>query len=259
MAGQVRLSAVGPVTRVTLSHPGKLDAMSRAMWRELRDAFRLLQETAGVRCIVVGGENGGFCAGGDIAEYPSFRFHPESLRRFHEEDVWGGLSAMLACEVPIVAEIEGACMGAGMEIACCCDLRIAGSAARFGAPIARLGFPMAPREAQLVAAVAGEATLREMLLEAAVLDAAEMKARGFLHAVLPNEDLADEVLARAERIAQLAPQAARMNKRILRRVAGNAPDAPLPADVIERAYDYATSAEHREGISAFLEKRPPRF
>jgi enoyl-CoA hydratase/carnithine racemase len=118
---------------------------------------------------------------------------------------------------------------------------------------------MAPREAQLVAAVAGEATLREMLLEAAVLDAAEMKARGFLHAVLPNEDLADEVLARAERIAQLAPQAARMNKRILRRVAGNAPDAPLPADVIERAYDYATSAEHREGISAFLEKRPPRF
>lgn len=259
MAGQVRLSALGPVARVTLSHPGKLDAMSRAMWHELREAFLRVQEDRTLRCVIVGGTNGGFCAGGDIAEYPSFRFHPETLARFHEEEVWGGLAAMLACEVPVIAEIPGACMGAGLEIACCCDLRIAGSSARFGAPIGRLGFPMAPREAQLVAAVAGEATLREMLFEAALLDAAEMKSRGFLQRVVPDEALTAEVQASAERIAQLAPQAARMNKRILRRVAGRAADAPLPPDLPQRAYDYATSAEHREGISAFLEKRPPRF
>jgi enoyl-CoA hydratase/carnithine racemase len=259
MAGQVRLAALGPVARVTLSHPGKLDAMSRAMWRELREAFTAIHGNSGFRCVVVAGENGGFCAGGDIAEYPSFRFEPASLQRFHEEEVWGGLAAMLACEVPVVAEIEGACMGAGLEIACCCDIRIAGASARFGAPIARLGFPMAPREAQLVAAVAGEATLREMLLEAVQLDAPEMKARGFLQRVVPNTALAQEVEATALRIAALAPQAARMNKRILRRVAGTPPGAPLPPDLLARAYDYATSAEHREGISAFLEKRTPRF
>jgi enoyl-CoA hydratase/carnithine racemase len=259
MSGQVRLALQGPVARVTLSHPGKLDAMSRAMWRELRDAFVAIQNERELRCAVIAGENGGFCAGGDIAEYPQFRFHPETLRRFHEEDVWGGLAAMLACEVPIVAQIDGACMGAGLEIACCCDIRIAGSSARFGAPIARLGFPMAPREAQLVAAVAGEATLREMLLEAAQLDAREMKARGFLQRVVPNEDLALEVHATAARISQLAPQAARMNKRVLRRLAGQPADAAPPADLLERAYDYATSGEHREGISAFLEKRTPRF
>jgi enoyl-CoA hydratase/carnithine racemase len=91
------------------------------------------------------------------------------------------------------------------------------------------------------------------------LDAREMKARGFLQRVVPNENLELEVQASAERIAQLAPQAARMNKRTLRRVAGRAADAAPPADLLERAYDYATSAEHREGISAFLEKRPPRF
>ncbi|HVE54966.1 MAG TPA: enoyl-CoA hydratase-related protein, partial [Ramlibacter sp.] len=189
----------------------------------------------------------------------SFRFDAQALQRFHEEEVWGGLAAMLACEVPIVAEIQGACMGAGLEIACCCDIRIAGASARFGAPIARLGFPMAPREAQLVAAVAGEATLREMLLEAAQLDAKEMKARGFLQRVVPGAEVAAEAEATALRIAALAPQAARMNKRILRRVAGTAPGAPLPAGMAERAYDYATSAEHREGIAAFLEKRTPRF
>jgi enoyl-CoA hydratase/carnithine racemase len=259
MTGQVRLAVLGPVARVTLSHPGKLDAMSRAMWRELREIFLGLQEQRDVRCVVVAGSNGGFCAGGDIAEYPSFRFHPESLRRFHEDEVWGALAAMLACDVPVVAEIAGACMGAGLEIACCCDIRIAGSSSRFGAPIARLGFPMAPRELQLVAAVAGEATLREMLFEAVQLDAQEMKARGFLQRVADPLELELEVQATAERIAQLAPQAARMNKRMLRRIAGSAPGAPLPADLLERAYDYASSGEHREGISAFLEKRTPRF
>ena len=259
MPGQVRLALHGPVARVTLSHPGKLDAMSRAMWRELREAFLAIQASAQVRCAVIAGSNGGFCAGGDIAEYPQFRFHPETLRAFHEEDVWGGLAAVLACEVPVVAQIEGACMGAGIEIACCCDIRIAGSGARFGAPIARLGFPMAPRELQLVAAVAGEATLREMLLEAVQLDAREMKARGFLQRVVPGEQLAIEVQATTDRICALAPQAARMNKRMLRRVGGRPADAPIEGDVLERAYDYATSAEHREGIAAFLEKRPPRF
>jgi enoyl-CoA hydratase/carnithine racemase len=259
MAGQVRLAMQGQVGRVTLSHPGKLDAMSRAMWRELRETFERIQRDPALRCVVVGGTNGSFCAGGDIAEYPSFRFDPESLRRFHEEDVWGALAAMLACEVPLVAHIDGTCMGAGLEIACCCDLRIAGMGARFGAPIGRLGFPMAPRELQLVAAVAGEATLRELLLEGALLDAREMKARGFVQRLVPNEDLALEVEGTAARIAQLAPQAARMNKRLLRRLAGRAPDAPLESDLLARAYDYASSTEHREGISAFLEKRPPRF
>lgn len=259
MAGQVRLARQGAVARVTLSHPGKLDAMSRAMWRDLRDTFVQVQREADLRCVIVSGENGGFCAGGDIAEYPQFRFDPETLRRFHEEDVWGGLAAMLACEVPIIARIEGACMGAGLEMACCCDIRIAGTGARFGAPIGRLGFPMAPREAQLVAAVAGEATAREMLLEGVLLDAREMKARGFLQRVVAGDDLDAEVDASAERVARLAPQAARMNKRTLRRLAGRPADAPLPADVLERAYDYATSAEHREGISAYLEKRLPRF
>ena len=259
MPGQVRLALHGPVARVTLSHPGKLDAMSRAMWRELRDAFLAIQASADVRCAVIAGSNGGFCAGGDIAEYPQFRFHPETLRRFHEEEVWGGLAAVLACEVPVVAQIDGACMGAGIEIACCCDIRIAGTGARFGAPIARLGFPMAPRELRLVAAVAGESTLREMLLEAVQLDAREMKARGFLQRVVPHEQLELEVLATTDRICALAPQAARMNKRMLRQLAGGAPDAPMAAGLLERAYDYATSAEHREGIAAFLEKRPPRF
>ncbi|MGE0332000.1 MAG: enoyl-CoA hydratase/isomerase family protein [Ramlibacter sp.] len=248
MRAEVRVDIHDGIAAVTLAHPGKLNAMSRAMWHALRDAFAGLHN-ASARCVLIRGEGGAFCAGGDISEYPAFRFQESTLRAFHEDDVWGGLQAMLDCDLPIVAQIDGACMGAGMEIASTCDIRIAGESARFGAPIARLGFPMAPREAQLVARAAGELTAREMLLEAAALSAPEMKQRGFLNRVVPDADVAAQALASARRIAALAPQAARLNKQLLRDLAG-------PHD---GAYAYADSPEHREGISAFLEKRQPAF
>lgn len=255
MSGRVRLEVEGPLARVTLSHPGKFNAMSRAMWRELRSVFEALQARDDLRCVTVAGEGGHFCAGGDIAEYPDFRFEESSLREFHERDVWGGLDAMLACDLPLLAQIEGNCMGAGVEIACCCDIRIAAETARFGAPIARLGFPMAPREAQLVLRELGAATAREMLLEAAVLDAVEMKARGFLNAVLPPQELAARVNERAQRATQLAPQAARLNKQALRALTVAAP----LADLMDGSYRYADSAGHQEGIAAFLDKRRAVF
>ena len=255
MSGQVHCEIHGVLARVRLSHSGKFNAMSRAMWRSLRAVFLDLQHHHALRCVVVSGADGHFCAGGDIAEYPSFRFDEAALRTFHEDEVWGGLSAMLDCDLPVVACIEGNCMGAGMEIASACDVRMASTSARFGAPIARLGFPMAPREAALVARAAGELTAREMLLGAAVLDAAEMKQRGFLNQVAPAEELARSVEQQLDRMTQLAPQAARMNKQTLRALARG--DGASGASM--ESYRYADSAEHREGIAAFMAKRPPNF
>ena len=149
-------------------------------------------------------------------------------------------------------------MGAGLEMASCCDIRLASDTARFGAPIARLGFPMAPREAALVVRAVGELTAREMLLSAAVLDAAEMKSRGFLNKVWPSGELESAVQAQLLGISKLAPGAARLNKACFRALA-QYPRAPLAIENIACAYDYADSEEHREGIAAFTEKRPPRF
>ncbi len=255
MAACVRWRTDGGIARIALSNPGKFNAMSCAMWHELRQVCEALAQRQDLRVVVVAGEGGHFCAGGDIAEYGAFRFDTDSLRDFHENLVWGGLSALLALELPLVAQIEGNCMGAGVEIASCCDIRVAGQSARFGAPIAKLGFPMAPREAELVARELGLATARQMLLEAAVLDAPTLLARGFLHTVLPDADVCAEVHRRAQHMAQLAPQAARQNKQTLRALASGLGVAAL----LPSAYDYADSAEHREGIGAFLAKRPPRF
>jgi enoyl-CoA hydratase/carnithine racemase len=254
MTGHVRLALEGPVARVTLSHPGKLNAMSRAMWTELGEIFGRIHSTGECRAVVVAGEGGDFCAGGDISEYPRFRFDEASLAHFHENEVWGGLRAMLECDVPIVAAIEGACIGGGLEIASCCDIRIAGESAKFGAPIAKLGFPMAPREAAIVAMAIGDATARELLLEATTLAAPDMKARGFLQRVVPDADVPASADEAAQRIAALSPQAARLNKQSLRALAVTAAGLDVSG-----AYSYAESHEHREGVAAFLEKRKPRF
>jgi enoyl-CoA hydratase/carnithine racemase len=273
MAGNIsvaRATGAGQgVVHITLSHPGKFNAMSRAMWRELKVVFAAIQADPQARCVLLRGESGHFCAGGDIAEYPSFRFNEAELHQFHEDEVWGGLQAMLDCDVPIVAQIEGNCMGAGVEIASCCDLRVAGASARFGAPIARLGFPMAPREAALVAQAAGPTAARAMLLAAEVFDASAMLARGFLLQVLGDAQVAGHCEALAQRVAGLAPQAARMNKQTLRALqAQNKPGALVEyalaapdsiANITASAYAYADSAEHREGIAAFLAKRQPQF
>jgi enoyl-CoA hydratase/carnithine racemase len=247
--GSIILLMDGAIAFVRLRNPAKFNAMSRDMWWQLKEVFEEIQQSR-ARCVLIAGEGAHFCAGGDISEYPSFRFDAHQLALFHETEVWGGLSAMLNCDAPIVAAIAGNCMGAGVEIASCCDVRVAGESAKFGAPIARLGFPMAPREAGLVAAALGANVARAMLLAAEVFPASRLQDTGYLTRVVADADVDAQASEVAKRIAALAPGAAKMNKQILR-MSKFIPDA--------RTYAYADGAEHREGIAAFLHKRTPDF
>lgn len=253
------------IARLTLRHAGKFNAMSYAMWGQLRSLCEELQAqtraTHPLRCVLLEGTNGHFCAGADIAEFPSFRFETHSLRHFHEKVVWPALAAVLALDCPVIAAIDGHCMGAGLEMACCCDIRIATTTSRFGAPIAKLGFPMAPHETALLARVLGETCTRSILLEAAVYPAAEILQRGFItRTVADAAALQAECLRTVQSICSLGPACARQNKQTLRALQGPAAHAVSAglADALD-PYAYANSAEHREGITAFLEKRPPRF
>lgn len=246
------------IARLTLANPGKLNALNVRMWHELRGHLEQLRQGPLPRAIIVCGEGGTFVAGGDIEEFPQFRFDARTLAAFHEDVVAPALQALLDCEVPLVAQIDGACVGGGLEIAACCDIRICGRRSRFGVPIAKLGFPMAPLEVEIVARVIGEACLRELLLEARVLGAEEAHARGLVNRVMPDDSVAAEARASAERIAALSPQAMRLNKRALRRFATVA-QPPSARHERDPHYAYAPSEEHREGLAAFNEKRPARF
>ncbi len=274
--GEILCEVQDGLARIELSNPSKLNAMSRHMWLQLRSIFERIHANPSVRCALIVGapceKYQAFSAGGDISEYPSFRFNEASLREFHEVDVWGGLQAMLDCDVPIVAQIDGACMGAGLEMVSCCDMRIASNTAKFGVPIAKLGFPMAPKEAQLVVNSVGELTVKEMLLEAIVFDAATMQMRGFLNRVVGTAELAESTMQSVQRILALAPQAARLNKQTFRQIyMKNMPAYHVHTEntatnniannthIRTNAYDYANSAEHHEGIQAFIDKRKPSW
>lgn len=281
MPSLIDLHVSGAVATVTLRNPARRNAMTRAMWRELRTVAESLgsyennsssrNDSLGyslIRCVVIQGAEGHFCAGGDISEYPDFRFDETTLRAFHEDEVAPALRALLALGMPVVAHIEGNCMGGGLEIAACCDIRLAAQGARFGAPIAKLGMPMAPQELAIVLRAAGEATVREMLLEARTFSAEQMAQRGFVQRVLEDEALAAEAQATAQRICALSPQAARLNKLALRQICmqnrpsdqWNIAQAAINSEASSgNPYAYAHSAEHMEGICAFLQKRAAQF
>lgn len=261
MSGHVHLLPADEhgIAVLRFSNPGKLNALSVRMWRDLRalvEGLNALHPDAGPRVVVVQGDGGTFVAGADIEEFPDFRFDAAMLAHYHEDIVAPALNALLGCERPLVAQIEGACVGGGLEIAACCDIRICGEGSRFGVPIARLGFPMAPLEIEIVARVIGETTLRELLLEARMLDAGEARQRGLVTRVVPDAKVAAEAQRSARHMAGLSPQALRLNKRALRQFG-----AARGSSREERAphYAYAPTAEHREGLAAFNEKRPPRF
>ena len=260
MSGHIALEAAARdgVARVVLANPGKLNAIDIAMWRELRALFEHLQslpESDAPRAVIVCGDGGHFASGGDIHEFASFRFDAARLHDFHEHIVAPALHAMQDCDVPLLAQIDGACIGGGFEIAACCDIRVCGTASRFGAPIAKLGFPMAPSELALLARIASPAALREMLLEARLVDAARALQLGLVHTVVADADVAAHALQRAQAMAALPANAARINKQTLRQLAAGGPTAE------ERTahFAYAPHAAHREGISAFIEKRSARF
>lgn len=259
MSGQVHFERDTPlpgVAVVTLSHAGKLNAISIAMWQRLRAVFEgLAEREPQLRAVLLRGDGGHFAAGADIEEFPAFRFDEAKLRDYHVGVIAPALHALLDCDVPLVAQIDGSCVGGGMEIAACCDIRICGRSSRFGAPIAKLGFPMAPDELAVVLQAAGAATAAELLLEARLLDAPTALARGVVHRMVDDEQVATEAQATVARIAALAPLAARINKQTLRQLRrGGLSEAQRRAH-----FRYAAGEDHREGVSAFLAKRPPRF
>lgn len=246
------------VVTLLLDHPGKLNAITVAMWRRLEEVFRELGGDDSVRCVIVRGRGGVFAAGADIAEFPRERGDLRSVVRYHQEILAPALRAVWNCPHPVVAAIEGVCIGGGLEIVSQCDLRLAANSARFGAPISRLGFPMAPEELRAVLRLTGPVLAAELLFEGRILDAEEAFRRGVVTRVVPAEGFEDALLETIANIRRGGAQAARINKQTLRRLVTEAPT--MNAKELEAFYAlWAESAEHREGVAAFLEGRPPRF
>jgi enoyl-CoA hydratase/carnithine racemase len=252
---EIRLDSNDAIATVTLSNPGKLNAIDVAMWETLADVFSRLSQDEALRCVIVRGDQGNFAAGADIEEFPHVRGDMAQGMHYHRDTVARALDAIAGCLHPTVAAIEGVCVGGGLEIACACDLRIAAPDARFGIPVNRLGFALAPDELRHLLQLVGKATALEILLEGRVFSAAEARDKGLLHRIV--DDVALEAQRSAARIAQGAPLAARANKRLVRRLTAQ-PQALSEQEYAE-AFAILASQDYRDGVQAFRHKSKPVF
>jgi enoyl-CoA hydratase/carnithine racemase len=257
MKADILLDRDDEIAVVTLCNPNKLNAINAAMWRRLRQVMTEVDADNTLRAVIIRGDGGNFAAGGDIEEFIVERATREQARRYHGDWVAGALRAIHECRHPTIAAIHGACVGGGLEIACQCDLRIAGESCRFGAPISRLGFSMAPGELAGLLALVGPATSLEILLEGRLLTAEEASRKGLVTRVVGDGEVLGEATATARRIAVGAPLVARRHKQLVRRLTAAA--TALSTEEQDESLDYLDTADYAEGMAAFLEKRPPRF
>jgi enoyl-CoA hydratase/carnithine racemase len=256
--GRIIATREGAVATVSMDNPGKLNALTVAMWQELARVMRELSADEDLRCVVIrGAGDKAFAAGADIAEFAAVRNTRERVQQYHREHVHGALQSVAECRHPVVAMIHGPCVGGGLEIACQCDLRIAGESGRFGVPINRLGFSIAYDELAAVLPVVGRTAALEILIEGRVLDAKEAYSKGLLTRVVADASLADEVQATVKRICTGAPLVARWHKQFIRRLTPRA--EALTAQEIEDSFAYFDTQDFREGYAAFMEKRQPKF
>jgi len=248
----------GDIATVTLSNPGKLNAITVAMWRELKRVMGALSAEDALRCVVLRGAGSeAFAAGADIAEFATERDNVVQGRRYHREHVHGALKAVGECRHPTIAMIHGPCAGGGLEIACMCDLRIADRSGRFGVPINRLGFAIAYDELAALLPLTGRAVALEILVEGRMWDAAEALQKGLVTRVVPDSDLEQEAYAAARRIADGAPLVNRWHKRFARRLTPQ--PAPLTESEIAENFAYFATEDYRIGVQAFAAKKRPQF
>ena len=256
MSGEVLVERDGHVATVTLSAPDRLNAMNLAMWQGIADAFTVLDMVDDLRCIIMrGAGEKAFAAGADIAEFAKERFDRDSAHAYGAA-MAEALEAIQNCRHPVVAMIHGACVGGGLELACCCDMRICGTASRFGVPVKNLGLVVALNEMQAVAAVVGRANALEIVLEGRIFDAQRAQQMGLVNRIVADDQVTAEVEATAQRIADGAPLVARWHKKFARRL--SQPEALSAAD-IEESYDCFATEDFQTGYKAFLAKEKPEF
>ncbi|MBL8397963.1 MAG: enoyl-CoA hydratase/isomerase family protein [Candidatus Accumulibacter sp.] len=256
MSGEIVCHQDDSIVTVTLRNPEKRNAIDSTMWRQLTMVFERLTAAEDLRCVIVRGEGEqAFAAGGDIEEFVHCRDTVERAMAYHAQ-AGAAMQAIADCRHPTIALIHGACIGGGLEVATQCDLRLCGQSARFGAPINRLGFSMYPVELAGLLRLAGRSTMLEMLLEGRILSATEAYARGLVTRVVADDQVTGEAYASARRVADGAPLVARWHKQWLRRLQN---ERPLTEQELRESFAFLDSEDYREGLAAFLEKRPPQF
>lgn len=243
------------VVLLTLDLPERRNAMTDELTAAWTAATDDLRGDRSVRCVVVTGRGKAFCAGGDLGWLEAGGAGVDALRD-KMLPFYRAWLALRYLDVPSIAAVNGAAVGAGAALALSCDIRYAGPAARLSVPFGRLGMHAGMATTYTLAEVAGVAAARELLLTGRMVDAAEMLRLGLCSAVY--DDLLPTVLERAAEVALGAPVPARLHKEALRDGGHASLERALQWEGLAQPVTMAT-ADLQEGLRAAAEKRPPHF
>ncbi|HLL75233.1 MAG TPA: enoyl-CoA hydratase-related protein [Pyrinomonadaceae bacterium] len=245
----------GRVAVLTINRPDKLNALNIQTRQEGAEALEELREDAEVRVVVItGAGDKSFVAGADIGEFAG-------RTAITQRDVMTGRSLFTAVDTfpkPVIAMINGFCLGGGCELAMSCDLRVASEKARFGQPEINLGIIPGGGGTQRLTRLVGESKAMELILTGEMIDAQTALSLGLVNRVVPHEELESKTMEMANLIAAKSPVALRMAKEAVKTAARSTLDEGLRREIDLFALCFS-SRDKDEGVSAFLEKRKPEF
>ena len=257
MAEHTVFETAGHLATLTFNRPDARNAMTWEMYEALVDACERVDRDAAIRVLIVRGAGGkAFVAGTDIAQFQNFNNREDGLK--YEERLDHVLDRLERVTKPTIAQVEGVAAGGGCAIALTCDLRVATPEATFGIPIARtLGNCLSGASYSRLLDVMSPGAVKDMLFTGRLVGATEAQALGIVNRLAPSGEIERTVRELAAEIAANAPLTLRATKEVIRRVLAKRRLAPgEDADMVEMCY---TSADFREGVTAFLAKRKPTW
>ena len=255
-SGTLRIERDGPIGYVVLDNPARRNAISAAMWHAFPAALHELGLDSTVRCIVLRGAGEiAFAAGADIAEFAQNRADDDGVRSY-EAATAAAHHALESTLKPVIAQIRGFCIGGGLAIALSCDLRYCAADSQFAIPAARLGLGYGIHGHRRLVATVGHARAREIMISARRYDAQSAYELGLVNRVVPVADIEAYVRALATELAANAPLTQAASKAVINAVITEHGDFAQCEALIARCMH---SADYREGRSAFMEKRTPKF
>ena len=256
MSGDLLYELNDGIGRITFNRPQARNALTFRMYEQLEEICLQAENDSSVKVLLLtGAGEKAFAAGTDISQFRAFSTAQDALD--YESRIERVVSALESSRVPTIAAIAGACTGGGFTIAGCCDLRIGAANARFGVPIARtLGNCLSMSNYVRMSALLGPARVKDVIFTARLIEAEEAYKIGLLGEILPDyNSLQSRANELARTVASQAPLTLRVTKEALRRITDKmSPEEDR--DLILKCY---LSNDFREGMDAFLNKRPPKW
>jgi enoyl-CoA hydratase len=256
--GKILADVDGHIGWLTFNHPERRNAMSLEMWRGVGDALAAFQDDPAVHVVVMKGAGGrAFVSGADISEFDQHRASADQKKAYGDITAYGNRWLRLF-DKPLVAMIQGFCIGGGLAVSLAADVRFATPGSLFGIPAAKLGLGYDFGGIAALARLVGPSVARDILFSARFLPAEEALRIGLINRVVPDEDLEAEVRAYASLIVANAPMTVRAAKAALQQWERDPADRDLAkvSALVDACFD---SDDYREGRRAFAEKRKPEF